>query len=140
VTSRRKEKQERKAERQASKLPLDLKVEPAGLGQPRIMCTACKENGREACTLYHIIECQGECVPPCGGDHLALICSACGERSSIMAEDLIASMHWPEVCSTCGKVFDHADGGGVGTSIGAPPGVEEIFYCKTCFSGVSSKL
>lgn len=146
MSSRRREKQKRKKER---RLPIDLRTvedEQAHmprLGQPRIMCTACKEAGREACTLFHIIECDGDCEPPCGGDHMKLICSACGESSAIVAEDLIAGMHWPEVCCNCGKVFDMStDGGGVGdlpgvaTSIGAPPGVEEIYYCPICFAGV----
>ena len=146
MSSRRREKQKRKKER---RLPIDLRTvedEQARmprLGQPRIMCTACKEAGREACTLFHIIECVGDCEPSCGGDHMKLICSACGESSAIVAEDLIAGMHWPEVCCNCGKVFDMStDGGGVGdlpgvaTTIGAPPGVEEIYYCPICFAGV----
>ena len=156
MASRRKEKQKRKVDNlqaekqqveklkqqvhklQVHNLQLSRQVElqsaepaPAD-GAPRIMCSACREAGREASTLFCVIECNG-CPGGCGGDHLALICSACGAPSAVMAEDLIASMVDPATCAACGKVFDMGKGGGgVGTNIGAPPGVDELYYCPLC--------
>ena len=118
--------------RQAEKLQATDRP-PADPGAPRIMCNDCKEAGREASTLFYVIECNG-CPGGCGGDHLALICSACDNPSAVMAEDLIASMVDPATCATCGKVFDFGKGGGgVSSNVDAPPGVDELYYCRTCF-------
>ena len=131
MASRRKEKQKRKDEKRQLE-ERQAEESPAVPGVPRVMCSACREAERDASTLFYIIECEG-CPGGCGGDHLALICSACGAPSAVMAEDLIASMVDPATCAACGKVFDMGKGGGgVGTNIGAPPGVDELYYCPLC--------
>jgi len=131
MASRRKEKQKRQlAKRQAKGRQAEQVAQ-----QPRIMCTACREAGREASTLFYIIECAGDCTPGgCGGDHLLAACAACGAPSAVIPEDFIATMADPATCSRCGKVFDFAHGAGVCSSIGAPPGVDEIYYCQACAS------
>jgi len=132
MASRRKEKQKRQLakrqaeERQAIHFKEFLKV-------PRIVCTGCKEAGRDAGDAFHIIDCPGDCNPAgCAGNHLLPVCARCGEPHLILAAEEAANMEDPQICFLCFRLFDYSIGASLRTEIGAPAGVEEVYYCPPC--------